>query len=101
MVDGRFVLKVTDYGFNEIINSENIIMEDTKPEGMHYEYASEDLNHENHEPIFISLLRFLDHMPQNFTFIISVLGSKHYKIAKIFKQYPYFAISHNVSSCCI
>ncbi|RXN23478.1 retinal guanylyl cyclase 2-like protein [Labeo rohita] len=32
VVDGRFVLKVTDYGFNEIINCQNIILEDTKPE---------------------------------------------------------------------
>uniref|UniRef100_A0A672PUU1 Guanylate cyclase n=1 Tax=Sinocyclocheilus grahami TaxID=75366 RepID=A0A672PUU1_SINGR len=32
VVDGRFVLKVTDYGLNEIINSQNIILEDTKPE---------------------------------------------------------------------
>ncbi|XP_051551317.1 retinal guanylyl cyclase 2-like [Myxocyprinus asiaticus] len=32
VVDGRFVLKVTDYGFNEIIHSQNIIMEDSKPE---------------------------------------------------------------------
>ncbi|KAA0717254.1 Retinal guanylyl cyclase 2 [Triplophysa tibetana] len=34
VVDGRFVLKVTDYGFNEIINSQNIFMEDTKPEDL-------------------------------------------------------------------
>lgn len=34
VVDGRFVLKVTDYGFSEIINCQNIILEDTKPEGM-------------------------------------------------------------------
>ncbi len=33
VVDGRFVLKVTDYGFSEIINCQNIILEDTKPEG--------------------------------------------------------------------
>ncbi|KAK2911884.1 hypothetical protein Q8A67_004017 [Cirrhinus molitorella] len=32
VVDGRFVLKVTDYGFNEIINCQNLILEDTKPE---------------------------------------------------------------------
>ncbi|XP_051968449.1 retinal guanylyl cyclase 1 isoform X1 [Xyrauchen texanus] len=32
VVDGRFVLKVTDYGFNEIIHSQNIIMEDNQPE---------------------------------------------------------------------
>uniref|UniRef100_A0A8C1WFH7 Guanylate cyclase n=1 Tax=Cyprinus carpio TaxID=7962 RepID=A0A8C1WFH7_CYPCA len=32
VVDGRFVLKVTDYGFSEIINCQNIILEDTKPE---------------------------------------------------------------------
>uniref|UniRef100_A0A8C1Y163 Guanylate cyclase n=1 Tax=Cyprinus carpio TaxID=7962 RepID=A0A8C1Y163_CYPCA len=32
VVDGRFVLKVTDYGLNEIISSQNIILEDTKPE---------------------------------------------------------------------
>ncbi|XP_052411406.1 retinal guanylyl cyclase 2-like isoform X3 [Carassius gibelio] len=32
VVDGRFVLKVTDYGFSEILNCQNIILEDTKPE---------------------------------------------------------------------
>ncbi|XP_051749128.1 retinal guanylyl cyclase 1 isoform X2 [Ctenopharyngodon idella] len=32
VVDGRFVLKVTDYGFNEIIYCQNIILEDSKPE---------------------------------------------------------------------
>uniref|UniRef100_A0A672RQE5 Guanylate cyclase n=1 Tax=Sinocyclocheilus grahami TaxID=75366 RepID=A0A672RQE5_SINGR len=32
VVDGRFVLKVTDYGFSEIINCQNIILEDTTPE---------------------------------------------------------------------
>lgn len=34
VVDGRFVLKVTDYGFNEIIRCQNINLEDSKPEGM-------------------------------------------------------------------
>ncbi|NP_571941.1 retinal guanylyl cyclase 1 isoform X2 [Danio rerio] len=32
VVDGRFVLKVTDYGFNEILNCQNIILEDNAPE---------------------------------------------------------------------
>ncbi|XP_073716848.1 retinal guanylyl cyclase 1 [Misgurnus anguillicaudatus] len=34
VVDGRFVLKVTDYGFNEIIHTQSIIMDDTKPEDL-------------------------------------------------------------------
>lgn len=33
VVDGRFVLKVTDYGFNEILISQSIDMDDAKPEG--------------------------------------------------------------------
>ncbi|KAI4879491.1 hypothetical protein NFI96_034366 [Prochilodus magdalenae] len=32
VVDGRFVLKVTDYGLNEIINSQGILLDDSKPE---------------------------------------------------------------------
>ncbi|XP_076866949.1 retinal guanylyl cyclase 1 isoform X2 [Brachyhypopomus gauderio] len=32
VVDGRFVLKVTDYGLNEIINSLNTTVEDSRPE---------------------------------------------------------------------
>lgn len=34
VVDGRFVLKVTDYGFNEILISQSIDMDEAKPEGM-------------------------------------------------------------------
>lgn len=33
MVDGRFVLKVTDYGFNEILIAQNIDTDEEKPEG--------------------------------------------------------------------
>lgn len=33
VVDGRFVLKVTDYGFNEILIAQNIDTEGEKPEG--------------------------------------------------------------------
>lgn len=32
VVDGRFVLKVTDYGFNEILNCQNIDCGVEKPE---------------------------------------------------------------------
>lgn len=32
VVDGRFVLKVTDYGFNEILISQSIESDDGKPE---------------------------------------------------------------------
>nr|XP_046266013.1 retinal guanylyl cyclase 1 [Scatophagus argus]XP_046266014.1 retinal guanylyl cyclase 1 [Scatophagus argus]XP_046266015.1 retinal guanylyl cyclase 1 [Scatophagus argus]XP_046266017.1 retinal guanylyl cyclase 1 [Scatophagus argus] len=34
VVDGRFVLKVTDYGFNEILSFQNIDIEDEKPEDL-------------------------------------------------------------------
>lgn len=34
VVDGRFVLKVTDYGFNEILIGQSIDMDEEKPEGM-------------------------------------------------------------------
>lgn len=33
VVDGRFVLKVTDYGFNEILIAQNIDVDEEKPEG--------------------------------------------------------------------
>lgn len=33
MVDGRFVLKVTDYGFNEILIAQSIDTDEEKPEG--------------------------------------------------------------------
>ncbi|MEQ2203842.1 hypothetical protein XENOCAPTIV_004429, partial [Xenoophorus captivus] len=33
VVDGRFVLKVTDYGFNEILNAQSIETDEEKPEG--------------------------------------------------------------------
>lgn len=33
VVDGRFVLKVTDYGFNEILISQSIVVDEEKPEG--------------------------------------------------------------------
>uniref|UniRef100_A0A7N8YFX1 Guanylate cyclase n=1 Tax=Mastacembelus armatus TaxID=205130 RepID=A0A7N8YFX1_9TELE len=34
VVDGRFVLKVTDYGFNEILNAQTIDTEEEKPENL-------------------------------------------------------------------
>ncbi|XP_061659268.1 retinal guanylyl cyclase 1 [Syngnathoides biaculeatus] len=34
VVDGRFVLKVTDYGFNELLSSQNISTEEEKPEDL-------------------------------------------------------------------
>ncbi|CAM4540539.1 unnamed protein product [Leuciscus chuanchicus] len=46
VVDGRFVLKVTDYGFNEIINCQNIVLEDSKPEGTYKTYGK---CHENQD----------------------------------------------------
>lgn len=33
VVDGRFVLKVTDYGFNEILMAQNIDINEENPEG--------------------------------------------------------------------
>lgn len=33
VVDGRFVLKVTDYGFNEILIAQSIDSDSEKPEG--------------------------------------------------------------------
>ena len=33
VVDGRFVLKVTDYGFNEILVTQNIYADDENPDG--------------------------------------------------------------------
>lgn len=33
VVDGRFVLKVTDYGFNGILISQGVNMDEEKPEG--------------------------------------------------------------------
>lgn len=33
VVDGRFVLKVTDYGFNEILITQNIYTDEENPEG--------------------------------------------------------------------
>ncbi|MEQ2300715.1 Retinal guanylyl cyclase 2 [Ameca splendens] len=34
VVDGRFVLKVTDYGFNEILNAQSIETDEEKPEDL-------------------------------------------------------------------
>ncbi|XP_077403288.1 retinal guanylyl cyclase 1 [Vanacampus margaritifer] len=34
VVDGRFVLKVTDYGFNELLSAQSITLEDEKPEDL-------------------------------------------------------------------
>ncbi|XP_061558414.1 retinal guanylyl cyclase 1 [Phycodurus eques] len=34
VVDGRFVLKVTDYGFNELLSAQSISMEEEKPEAL-------------------------------------------------------------------
>lgn len=33
VVDGRFVLKVTDYGFSEILQQQSISLDESKPEG--------------------------------------------------------------------
>lgn len=33
VVDGRFVLKVTDYGFNKILIAQSIVTDEEKPEG--------------------------------------------------------------------
>lgn len=32
MVDGRFVLKVTDYGFNEVLIAQSVDTDEEKPE---------------------------------------------------------------------
>lgn len=34
VVDGRFVLKITDYGFNELLESQKAPLEDPPPEGI-------------------------------------------------------------------
>lgn len=34
VVDGRFVLKITDYGFNELLESQKAPKEEHSPEGM-------------------------------------------------------------------
>lgn len=36
MVDGRFVLKITDYGFNELLESQKAPIEEPPPEGTMY-----------------------------------------------------------------
>lgn len=36
IVDGRFVLKITDYGFNELLESQKAPSEDPPPEGNFY-----------------------------------------------------------------
>lgn len=33
VVDGRFVLKITDYGFNELLESQKAPLEELPPEG--------------------------------------------------------------------
>lgn len=33
VVDGRFVLKITDYGFNELLDSQKAPIEEPPPEG--------------------------------------------------------------------
>lgn len=33
VVDGRFVLKITDYGFNELLESQKAPIEEPPPEG--------------------------------------------------------------------
>lgn len=33
VVDGRFVLKVTDYGFNELLIAQGVSTDEEKPEG--------------------------------------------------------------------
>jgi len=39
VVDGRFVLKITDYGYNEILNCQNINLEDNNPESTYNTYG--------------------------------------------------------------
>lgn len=34
VVDGRFVLKITDYGFNELLEAQKAPLEEPPPEGM-------------------------------------------------------------------
>lgn len=34
VVDGRFVLKITDYGFNELLESQKAPIEEPPPEGI-------------------------------------------------------------------
>lgn len=34
IVDGRFVLKITDYGFNELLESQKASVEEPPPEGI-------------------------------------------------------------------
>lgn len=36
VVDGRFVLKITDYGFNELLESQKAPLEEPPPEGIFY-----------------------------------------------------------------
>ena len=38
VVDGRFVLKITDYGFNELLESQKSPREKWTPEGSHVIY---------------------------------------------------------------
>lgn len=33
VVDGRFVLKVTDYGYNEILQTQKVPQEEKRPQG--------------------------------------------------------------------
>lgn len=37
VVDGRFVLKVTDYGYNEVLESQRFPFVEARPEGNRYE----------------------------------------------------------------
>uniref|UniRef100_A0A8C8A7Q9 Guanylate cyclase n=1 Tax=Oryzias sinensis TaxID=183150 RepID=A0A8C8A7Q9_9TELE len=43
VVDGRFVLKVTDYGFNEIMNTQEVDIEEEKAEGENLLWTAPEL----------------------------------------------------------
>lgn len=43
VVDGRFVLKVTDYGYNEVLESQRFPFVESRPEGNRYKAFSEFL----------------------------------------------------------
>lgn len=52
VVDGRFVLKVTEYGFNEIILTQGVDFDEGRPEGksirthtLHSTYQSQQILH--------------------------------------------------------
>lgn len=49
VVDGRFVLKITDYGFNELLESQKAPLEEPPPEGTQ---PHKDLNSHKKYPMF-------------------------------------------------